>query len=95
MRSVLASPPSARPRAGGASTVLLAAGIAAFALSLGGWLAYLATHPESWTLNMIDLDVYRGGGMIVRHVTEQIDSHHRIHYFYNPALKPSPLYGWT
>ena len=95
VRSVLASPPSAKPRAGGASTLLLVAGVAAFVLSFGGWLAYLATHPESWTLNMIDLDVYRGGGMIVRHVTQQVDSHHRIHYFYNPHLSPSPLYGWT
>lgn len=84
MRSVLASPPSARPRAGRASTLLLVAGIAAFVLSFGGWLAYLAIHQEYWTLNMIDLSVYMDGGKIVRHVSG----------FYHPGYA-TPLYDWT
>jgi alpha-1,2-mannosyltransferase len=84
VRSVLDSPPSASPRTGSATRTLLVAGIAAFVLSFGGWLAYLAIHPEDWTLNMIDLHVYMDGGNIVRHV----------HGFYY-ADKGSPLYDWT
>jgi alpha-1,2-mannosyltransferase len=63
--------------------MLLAAGIVAFVLSFGGWLAYLAAHPEGWTLNMIDLHVYMDGGKIVRHV------HGLYHGDY-----ATPLYDW-
>jgi alpha-1,2-mannosyltransferase len=63
---------------------MLLIGIAAFVVGFGGWLVYLAIHPEDWSLNMIDLSVYLDGGKIVRHV----------HGFYD-AYRSSPLYDWT
>jgi alpha-1,2-mannosyltransferase len=69
---------------------LLVAGIAAFIVSFGGWVAYLAMHEGGWALNMIDLSVYRSGGLIVREVPRQ-----GSFLFYNSHLQPSPLYGWT
>jgi ABC-type glycerol-3-phosphate transport system permease component len=41
---------------------LVAAGIIAFAVILGSCLAYLAVHPYHWTLDPVDLGVYRSGG---------------------------------
>lgn len=84
MRSVLASPPSAANANHTVSNRLLVAGIAAFVLAFGGWLAYLAIHAENWTLNMIDLTVYLDGGKIVRHVPG----------FYN-GHDATPLYDWS
>ena len=62
---------------------LAVAGIIAFAVILGSYLAYLAIHPIQWTLDPVDLGVYRSGGLIVRHVRP----------WYNPHLA-APLYGW-
>ncbi|MBV9449662.1 MAG: DUF2029 domain-containing protein [Streptosporangiaceae bacterium] len=90
MRSVLASPPSSAQAARHRGNRLLVVGVAAFAVAFGGWLAYLAMHAEGWTLNMIDLNVYRAGGLIVREVPKQ-----GIRLYYNAHLNPSPLYGWT
>jgi hypothetical protein len=45
----------------------VAAGIIAFAVILGGCLAYLAVHPYHWTLDPVDLGVYRSGGLISPH----------------------------
>ena len=59
------------------------AGIIAFAVVLGSYLAYLAVHPYDWTLDPVDLGVYRSGGLIVRHVRP----------WYNPHLA-TPLYDW-
>jgi alpha-1,2-mannosyltransferase len=86
VRSVLASPPQTGQGTRSYGNRLLIAGVIAF----GGWLAYLAMHMEAWTLNMIDLSVYRSGGLIVRQVARQ-----GSFYFYNAHLNPSPLYGWT
>ena len=62
---------------------LAIAGIIAFAVVLGSYLTYLAVHPYDWTLDPVDLGVYRSGGLIVRHVRP----------WYNPHLT-TPLYSW-
>ncbi|MGI8449611.1 MAG: glycosyltransferase 87 family protein, partial [Streptosporangiaceae bacterium] len=62
---------------------LAVAGIIAFVVVLGCYLAYGAIHPYQWTLDPVDLGVYRSGGLIVRHVRP----------WYNPHLA-APLYGW-
>ena len=62
---------------------LAVAGIIAFAVILGGYLAYLAVHPYQWTLDPVDLGVYRSGGLIVRHIRP----------WYDPHLA-APLYDW-
>ncbi len=62
---------------------LAVAGIIAFAVILGSYLAYMAVHPYNWTLDPVNLGVYRSGGLIVRHVRP----------WYNPHLA-APLYDW-
>ncbi len=62
---------------------LAAAGIIAFAVILGSYLAYMAIHPVQWTLDPVNLGVYRSGGLIVRQVRP----------WYNPHLA-APLYDW-
>jgi len=89
VRSVLSSPPSSGEKKLLTGNRLLIIGIAAFVLGFGGWLVYLAIHIEDWTLNMIDLSVYRSGGLIVRQVT-----HQGGRKFYNPHAA-SPLYDWA
>ena len=89
MRSVLASPPESGQRSRSNANRLLILGLIAFAIGFGGWLAYLAMHMEAWTLNMIDLSVYRAGGLIVREVPRQ-----GSFGYYNGRLA-SPLYDWT
>ncbi len=84
MRSVLAGPLSSAEGTRSRGSTLLVVGVAAFVVSFGGWLAYLAMHAEGWTLNMIDLSVYIDGGKIVRHV----------HGFYHSNLA-TPLYDWS
>jgi len=93
--SVLTSTPSSATSAKRSGNRLLIIGIAAFAVAFGGWLAYLCLHMEAWTLNMIDLSVYRSGGLIVRHVTEQVSHTGKVSRYYNSTASPSPLYGWT
>ena len=66
-----------------AETWLAWAGAAAFAAVLASWLVFLVVSGRSGALNMVDLTVYRDGGLIVRHVTP----------FYDPAKK-YPLYDW-
>ncbi len=62
---------------------LLIAGAAAFALVMASYLAYKYTHTWAWTMDPVDLYVYRSGGLIVRHVRPT----------YNPHLA-APLYDW-
>ncbi len=62
---------------------LAVAGIIAFAVILGSYLAYRSLHPLQWTLDPVDLGVYRSGGLIVRHVRP----------LYDPRLA-APLYDW-
>jgi alpha-1,2-mannosyltransferase len=100
VRSVLSSPPSSSHPGSGkhsrsAGTKLLIAGIAVFVIGFGGWLVYLCMHMEDWTLNMIDLSVYRAGGLIVRQVAEQVSRTGTVSRYYDAHKTPSPLYGWT
>jgi alpha-1,2-mannosyltransferase len=62
---------------------VLLAGAIAFGVALACYLAYVLIHPLRWMLNPVDLHVYVGGGLIVRHVTP----------IYNPHLA-APLYDW-
>src|ERR1035438_3132370 len=63
---------------------LLLAGLVAFAVALGGYVIYAVIHPKSFTLDPVDLAVYRSGGLIVRHISP----------LYNPHLA-APLYDWA
>ena len=62
---------------------LLLFGLGAFAAALGLYVIYMVIHPKSFTLDPVDLAVYRSGGLIVRHVRP----------LYNPRLA-APLYDW-
>ncbi len=64
--------------------VLLLVGAAAFAVALGGYVIYMVIHPGVYTMQPVDLDVYRAGGLIVRHIRPD----------YNPHLA-APLYDWV
>jgi alpha-1,2-mannosyltransferase len=84
VRSVLARPqaPARGKTAGG--TWLLLVGVVVFAAGLACYAFYAFTHDKSFTLDPVDLAVYRSGGLIVRHVAP----------LYNPHLA-SPLYDWS
>ena len=62
---------------------LLLVGLGAFAVALGLYVIYTVIHPKSFTVDPVDLAVYRSGGLIVRHVRP----------LYNPHLA-APLYDW-
>ncbi len=84
MRSVLTRPhtPSGEEKAPGRR--LLLGGLGAFMLALGLYVIYTVIHPKSFTMDPVDLAVYRSGGLIVRHVRP----------LYNPHLA-APLYDWV
>ena len=84
VRPVLTSPqvPAGERRAPGGW--LLLAGLAAFAGALGLYVIYTVIHPKTFTMDPVDLAVYRSGGLIVRHVRP----------LYNPHLA-APLYDWV
>src|SRR5215472_3504875 len=63
---------------------LLLVGLVAFAVALGLYVAYTVIHPKSFTMDPVDLAVYRSGGLIVRHVRP----------LYDPRLA-APLYDWV
>ncbi len=78
------TPPRSPARGGKApANRLLLAGLMAFAVALGGWVIYAVIHPASFTIDPVDLAVYRSGGLIVRQVSPP----------YNPHLA-APLYDW-
>jgi alpha-1,2-mannosyltransferase len=84
--SVLDRPGVAKPGESGErvlGTRLLILGAVAFIGVLLMWALYTAIHGTSATLWPVDLDVYRDGGLIVRH----------IHPPYDGKL-PNPLYDW-
>ncbi|HXZ71053.1 MAG TPA: glycosyltransferase 87 family protein, partial [Streptosporangiaceae bacterium] len=83
MRSVLARQQSSARPAKAPGTWLLLAGLATFAVALGGYVIYAVIHVQNFTLDPVDLAVYRSGGLIVRHVRP----------LYNPHLA-APLYDW-
>ncbi|HEY0718141.1 MAG TPA: glycosyltransferase 87 family protein [Streptosporangiaceae bacterium] len=62
---------------------LLGAGAGAFILVIGLYVVYGVIHPASWTLDPVDLAVYRSGGLIVRQVRPD----------FNAAVY-APLYQW-
>ena len=84
VRSVLSRPqaqPGEQPKP---RRWLLLAGLGAFALALGLYVIYTVIHPKSFTMDPVDLAVYRSGGLIVRHVRP----------LYDPRLA-APLYNWV
>jgi alpha-1,2-mannosyltransferase len=71
---------SARRRGG--VWLLLAVGLAAFGTALSVYIVYAVTHPLPSWVDPVDLQVYRDGGLIVRHLN-----------YYHPH-RASPLYDW-
>ena len=63
---------------------LLLAGLGTFAVVLGLYVIYMVIHPKNFTMDPVDLAVYRSGGLVVRHVRP----------LYNPRLA-APLYDWV
>jgi alpha-1,2-mannosyltransferase len=63
--------------------LLAAVGTAAFAVAIGGYVAYARSNPTSLWMQPVDLQVYRDGGLIVRHIAP----------FYR-AHRAAPLYDW-
>ena len=78
------TPAQGKARGRTSNITLLLVGLAAFAVALGGWVIYAVIHPKSFTMDPVDLAVYRSGGLIVRHITP----------LYNPHLA-APLYDWV
>ena len=84
VRSVLARPQAPTRDDKTPGTWLLLAGAGAFAVALGCYVIYTVIHPTNFTMDPVDLAVYRSGGLIVRHVRPP----------YNPHLA-APLYDWV
>jgi len=85
VRSVLSRPQSpARHENAPGRWLLLAAGLVAFGVALGGYVIYMVGHAKSYTMDPVDLAVYRSGGLIVRHLRP----------YYDPHLA-APLYDWV
>jgi len=63
---------------------LLLAGLVVFGVALGGYVIYMVGHPKGYTMDPVDLAVYRSGGLIVRHIRP----------YYDPRLA-APLYDWA
>src|SRR5579864_8534598 len=83
VRSVLTRTKAPSGEQGKPASRLLLAGLGAFALALGLYVIYTVIHPKIFTMDPVDLAVYRSGGLIVRHVRP----------LYNPHLA-APLYDW-
>jgi alpha-1,2-mannosyltransferase len=75
-------PPGASGRHAG-EWLLLAAALVAFGAVLAGYLTYMVVHPPSWTLDLVDLHVYRDGGLVARHAVPPYSPH-----------RAAPLYEW-
>src|ERR1700691_5790940 len=85
VRSVLTRPQSpARPPRAPGRWLLLLVGLVAFGVALGGYVIYMVGHAKGYTMDPVDLSVYRSGGLIVRHIQP----------YYDPRLA-SPLYDWA
>jgi alpha-1,2-mannosyltransferase len=85
VRSVLSRPqsPTRHDNALG-QWLLLLGGLIVFGVALGGYVIYMVGHPKGYTMDPVDLAVYRSGGLIVRHLQP----------YYNPHLA-APLYDWV
>jgi alpha-1,2-mannosyltransferase len=84
VRSVLTRPQAPAGEHDTPGRWLLPAGLVAFAVALGLYVIYTVIHPKSFTMDPVDLAVYRSGGLIVRHVRP----------LYDPRLA-APLYDWS
>jgi Glycosyltransferase family 87 len=84
VRSVLTRPQAPAGEHNTPRRWLLLAGLGAFAVALGLYVIYTVIHPKSFTMDPVDLAVYRSGGLIVRHVRP----------LYDPRLA-APLYDWV
>ena len=83
VKSVLVRQQAATPGRRERDAWLLWAGTAAFVVSVALYVIYAEIHPYNWTLDPVDLGVYRSGGLIVRHIRPVFD----------PKLA-APLYDW-
>jgi alpha-1,2-mannosyltransferase len=83
VRSVLTRPRTPTGEHDAPRRWLLPAGLSLFAVALGLYVIYTVIHPKSFTMDPVDLGVYRAGGLIVRHVRP----------LYDPRLA-APLYDW-
>lgn len=83
MSSVIERRQPVAPRSRLAGARLLLIGAAAFAVVLAGWCLYAFTHSVPSTLDPADLQVYKNGGLIIRHVSPP----------YDPTFQ-YPLYDW-
>ena len=84
VRSVLTRPQSPARPASAPGRWLLLAGLVAFGVALGGYVIYMVGHAKGYTMDPVDLAVYRSGGLIVRHIRP----------YYDPRLA-APLYDWV
>jgi alpha-1,2-mannosyltransferase len=84
VRPVLTRPQSAARHDDAPGRWLLLAGLVAFGVALGGYVIYMVGHPKGYTMDPVDLAVYRSGGLIVRHIRP----------YYDPHLA-APLYDWV
>ena len=85
VRSVLTRPQSAaRHDDAPGGWLLILVGLVAFGVALGGYVIYMVGHPKGYTMDPVDLAVYRSGGLIVRHLQP----------YYDPHLA-APLYDWV
>jgi alpha-1,2-mannosyltransferase len=64
-------------------TRLVRAGLIAFLAVVLSWVIYAVVSGKNGATDMVDLTVYRDGGLIVRHVRPYYDPH-----------ASDPLYGW-
>jgi alpha-1,2-mannosyltransferase len=84
VRSVLARPQSPARPGNAPGLWLLLGGVVVFGVALGGYVIYMVGHAKGYTMDPVDLAVYRAGGLIVRHIRP----------YYEPRLA-APLYDWV
>jgi len=84
VRSVLNRPQSPARHENVSGRRLLLGGLNVFGVALGGYVIYMVGHAKGYTMDPVDLAVYRSGGLIVRHIRP----------YYDPHLA-APLYDWA